>query len=297
MVERCARQIILREMNGLADAADGPAPPGTDAVVLSNIEKGAAASRGLRGLCLRFVSRGREDYRIQGRGYSLDSDRIMISAQDTGAEVEIRKRERDGTSGLCVFLAGDDDEDLPWLFGPLVASADCSAIGGLMQGFSRSARTSPRRLQLAAKLVEDLRANLPAMTGAILEQSARIDAVKPSTRHEMVRRATLAQAYLHEIAGRSVALDELGGAVGSSPFELLRAFQHCFGETPAAYHRKLRLQRALEQASRRRVSIDRVADEFGFAGGSSFSHAYRRAFGRSPKEGAGLRSPKAGHPL
>lgn len=289
MVQRCERQIILREMNGLDDPGDSPAPPGADAVVLSNIGKGAAASTGRRGLCLRFVSRGREDYRIEGRGYSLDADRILVSTLDNGAEVEIRKREREGTSGLCVFLAGHD-EDLPWLFGPLVASADCSAIGGLMRRFSRSARTSPKPEQLATKLVDDLRANIPAMTDAILERSARIDAAKSSTRYEMVRRATLAQAYLHDIPERAVPLDELGSAAGSSPFQLLRAFQHCFGETPAAYHRKLRLQRTLAEASRRRISIDRVADEFGFAGGSSFSHAYRRAFGQSPKQGATLRS-------
>jgi AraC family transcriptional regulator len=98
----------------------------------------------------------------------------------------------------------------------------------------------------------------------------------------MVRRAHLAQAYLHSVIERAVDLAEVAAAVGYSQFQLLRAFQHCFGERPASYHRKLRLNLALDEARRRRVPLGSVCDEFGFAGASSFSHAYRRAFGHAP---------------
>lgn len=276
--------VIFRQMNGFIDLETRPTPP-MDAVILSNIVHGGARSRGARGVCIRFVARGCEDYRIDGRGYRLGEGELMICAHDRGAEVDIRRTERDGTLGLCVLLAGTE-EDAPWEFGPLVVSAECSALGSLMRHHVGALRRSPHAPQLASQLVAGLRAGMPAVTSAVTDQSARIDAAKPSTRYELVRRASLAQAYLHSDLSRAIDLDELGRAVGSSPFQLLRAFQHCFGQTPAGYHRRLRLERALAEARRRGISIEQVADDYGFAGASSFSHAYRRAFGCSPTSAA-----------
>ncbi|MGZ2412777.1 AraC-like DNA-binding protein [Sphingomonas sp. F9_3S_D5_B_2] len=139
---------------------------------------------------------------------------------------------------------------------------------------------------VAAQLVTALRTKIPVVTRSLLEQSAQVKAAKAATRYEMLRRATLAQSFLHSILHRAVGLDELGRVVGSSPFQLLRAFQHCFGETPASYHRKLRLRTAMAEAQRRRVTIAHVSDDYGFAGASSFSHAFRRVFGHSPRNAA-----------
>src|SRR3569833_4251479 len=107
---------------------------------------------------------------------------------------------------------------------------------------------------------------MPALTRTILAQASNIDAAKPATRYENVRRVALAQACLHATLDRAIDLDELGRAVGTSPFQLLRGFQHCLGETPASYHRKLRLERALEEARRRGVAISQIAVVFGFVG-------------------------------
>ena len=269
-------------MRGVLEPRVGTATTG-DALVLSNIERGSAVSGPRKGLCIRYVGRGREDYRIGGRAYRLDAGQVMISTCDLAAEIEIRKTGVSGTFGICALLAGDNDE-LPWVVGPLVASADCTSIGAALKGCAPSFRTARHCEDLAAHLVATLRERMPALTGTILAQAASVEAAKASTRYEMVRRATLAQAYLHETLNRAIELDELGAAVGSSPFQLLRAFQHCFGETPASYHRKLRLDRALEEAQRRQLTIAQIADDYGFAGVSSFSHAYRRAFGRCPRD-------------
>ena len=99
----------------------------------------------------------------------------------------------------------------------------------------------------------------------------------PSRRSDSRRAARPRRA-----ASSTFTLGELAAAVGASPFRLLTAFQKCFGDTPASYHRKLRLTLALDEAKRRGQPISTIADEFGFAGASSFSHAYRRSFGHSP---------------
>jgi len=260
----------------------GRKPISGDAVILSSLEQTAACSPPVNGLCIRYVGRGRENYRIGGRGCRLDTEQLMISPQQQGAEFEVRRDERSGTVGLCVLIHDALDE-IPWEFGPLVASAAASSLGDTMRRSTKALWNGARpKQELATQLVGALRTELPLVARKILAQTASADAAKPATRFEMVRVAHLAQAYLHGIISRAVDLPELAGEVGKSPFQLLRAFQHCFAETPASYHRKLRLNLALAEARRRGVSIGAVCDEFGFSGASSFSHAYRRAFGQAP---------------
>lgn len=206
----------------------------------------------------------------------------MIAPQEDGADCEIRNVERAGTLGLSTLIHGAT-ADLDWVFGPLVLGRECTSIGPLLHACTeRLWRGGVLKDELASGLVRDLRSHLPNVVSSILTQAGAVTGAKPSTRFEMVRRATLAQSYLHSVTSRPVQLNELSRAVGASPYRLLTGFQQCFGETPASYHRKLRLRLVLDEAGRRGVPIEAVCDEFGFAGASSFSHAYRRAFGRSP---------------
>ena len=258
------------------------APAVKELVVLSNIERGGILSPPKAGLCIRLVGRGRESYRIGRRAFHLDESQIMIAAQDGGAEIDVPQLDRNGTVGLCVYLAYEPEE-APWLAGPLVAGSGCTALGTMMESYTKLlGKPGSDKQAVAASLTGALRSAMPAVTSSVLEQAASMDAAKPSTRFEMVRRANLAQAYLHSVRDRAVSLDELAKSVGTSPFQLLRAFQRCFGDTPASYHRRLRLTLAMDEAARKEVSISAVAADFGFADVSSFSHAYRRVFGRAP---------------
>jgi AraC-like DNA-binding protein len=272
------------EYHGWLEPTGERRPDSGDIVVFSNIERASAMSPARPGLCIRYVGRGCEDYRIDGRGLRVREGEIMIAPQATGAEIEVRPGDRQGTLGLCVLLAPEPDgEQLPWIFGPLVMNSACSPLGSLMSRQAKLFSDPTRRKQDGAILLSrELRGALPGVTRAVVEQAAAMDAAKLSTRFELVRRASLAQSYLHSVIDRAVSLEELAGAVGASQFQLLRAFQKCFGDSPAAYHRRLRLNCAVEEAERRDISLAAAAQLFGFADGSSFSHCYRRTFGRAP---------------
>ncbi len=274
--------VAFVEVHGRMQSTSVGSTPMSEVVVLSNIERGGIQSPPRAGLCVRLVGRGRESYRIGQRAFHLDESRIMIAAQDDGAEIDVPNFDRDGTIGLCVFLAYEPDED-PWLAGPLVAGSPCTPLGMIMESYAKQLRKpGGDKHEVAASLAVAVRSAMPSVTRSVLEQAASMDATKPSTRFEMVRRANLAQAYLHSVRDRAVPLEELAKSVGTSPFQLLRAFQRCFGDTPASYHRQLRLTLAMDEAARKDVSISTVAADFGFADVSSFSHAYRRVFGRPP---------------
>lgn len=275
------RELYGRLEPGAPSAASSPLAGG-DAVVLSNIEQGAAASPGTRGLCIRYVARGSENYRIGGRGYRIDEGQVMIAPQEDGAECEIRRVDRSGTLGMCTLVSEATDE-MAWVFGPQILGSGCSPVGPLLHKTIEALWKNARpKNEVARELVGNLRSQLPLLAATLLTRSEAVDGAKPGTRFDMVRRANFAQAYLHANTDRVIDLDELAAAAGASPFRLLAGFQQCFGDSPALYHRKLRLKLVIDEARRRRVAIGSVCDEFGFADASSFSHAYRRAFGHSP---------------
>lgn len=275
------RELYGRLEPGAGGAGSSPLAGG-DVVVLSNIEHGAAASPGSRGLCIRYVARGSENYRIGGRGYRIEAGQLMIAPQEDGAEVEIRRVDRSGTLGMCTLVSGATDE-MGWVFGPQILGTECNPVGPMLHRTVEALWKSARpKNEVARELVASLRSQLPLVARTLLNRSEAVDGTKPATRFEMVRRANFAQAYLHANTDRAVDLDELADAVGASPFRLLAGFQQCFGDTPALYQRKLRLKLVIDEAKRRGVAIGSVCDEFGFADASSFSHAYRRAFGHSP---------------
>lgn len=271
-------------------------PPNTDWVGLSNVHQGEQTSPGAMGLAVRFVGRGRESYLIDGRGHHVSAGQVMVAPHVNGANCEVRRVDRSGTFGICILIHCAPAE-LAWARAPLVFSERDSRIGALLGESSLAlAAAQESKLEMARTLVFKLKAELPVLAGDILSQEAAVLSAKPSTRFEMVRRAHLARAYLDANTDRTVELAELGRAVGVSHFRLLTSFHQCFHETPAAYHRKLRMRLALEEARRRRAPIAAIVDEFGFASASSFSHAYRRAFGRPPTwaKAAGCALPTGG---
>jgi AraC-like DNA-binding protein len=277
-------RVTYVEYHGWLEPTGQHRPDSGDIVVFSNIERASAMSPARPGLCIRYVGRGAEGYRIDDRGLRVREGEIMIAPQTNGAEIDVRPGERQGTLGLCVLIAPEPEaEQLPWMFGPLVLNSACTPLGRIMeQQVKLFSDPTKRKQEEAAILSRELRAALPGVTKAVVDQAAAMDAAKPATRFELVRRASLAQSYLHSVVDRPVSLEEVAVAVGASPFQLLRAFQKCFGDSPAAYHRQLRLNRVVEEAQRRDISLATAAQLFGFADGSSFSHCYKRTFGRSP---------------
>ncbi|WP_116089935.1 AraC family transcriptional regulator [Sphingomonas crusticola] len=250
-------------------------------VIRSNILHGHAVGPQWHGLTLRYVGRGTEHYRIGGRHYRVGDDQFMIAPQQMGSEAEIRRSELKGTLGLCIFLpTGDGAADL-LVDAPVILPASCmlgTALRNALQRLSLPAPAIDEPWRVAAEAKRLAAETLLALD----DQVEAVAGLKRRTRFEAVRRMNSARAYLHSVTSRPVPLDELALEVAVSPFQLLRSFRDCFGETPASYHRRLRLNLARHAVEGDGHSYAFVADRFGFADGSSFSHAYKRTFGEPP---------------
>lgn len=251
-------------------------------VVLSALTAGASDSAGQPGLAIKYVAAGLEVYCYGGRTYAVSAGQFLLVPEGNAGEVAIG-RSKDQALGLCVYLpAGGPSVAHPFET-PIGFAAACSDLGRMMAGVHmRMASATQGRPELATQLLHRVSRNLEPF----LEETARaltsLSALKPSTRHELLRRLNLARGYLHDVTDRPVELIELSRVAGISRFQLLRDFRDCFGAPPASYHRSLRLSLARDAIRTERLPCAEAAHRFGFADGSSFSHAYRRAFGEPP---------------
>lgn len=251
--------------------------------MLSRIGRAELTSPPLPGVVVRYVACGTETYLIGNRWHRLAAGDLMISGQADGAFVEIGDRSGAETAGLCIYLP---DRCLVEQFisteTPLTIPVGRSAVGELARSSMNRLISSRNREGEAAIIAARMKAALPALASKLGKELSTLPCVRTSTGAHVLRKVKLAQEYLHSVVDRPVTLQELASATGVSQFHLLRMFTASIGKTPAAYHREVRLRLVMQTSREKKLPLGMVADRFGFAGISSFSHAYRRAFGCAP---------------
>lgn len=109
-----------------------------------------------------------------------------------------------------------------------------------------------------------------------------VSAMKASTRHEIFRRLCAARDLLDSSLDQELRLHELARSCHLSPFHLHRHFRRTFGETPQAYRRRHRLERAARALRNSGRPITEIALDAGFSSLGSFSSLFKRRYGASP---------------
>jgi AraC-like DNA-binding protein len=89
-------------------------------------------------------------------------------------------------------------------------------------------------------------------------------------------------ALLRENLANVPTLEQIGRAVGCSPFHLSRTFSAATGMTIPQYTRQLRLERAAELLKSGKFNVTEAALEVGYSSLSHFSQAFHEAFGCCP---------------
>jgi AraC family transcriptional regulator len=97
---------------------------------------------------------------------------------------------------------------------------------------------------------------------------------------QQTRVADFIEAHLAE----DLRLSTLAGSVDLSPYHFARAFKQSFGQSPHRYHVGRRIERAKALLTEPGQTITGIALAVGFAETSSFSAAFRKATGLSPRD-------------
>ena len=127
----------------------------------------------------------------------------------------------------------------------------------------------------------DLASQLLEYYEQIRDESARVPAVKASTREELYRRLLVGREYIHAHVSGELSLESVARAASVSLFHFHRGFTRAFQLTPHAYLTGLRLDRAhrmLESGT----SVIETSLDVGFSSPSTFSRLFRSRFGQAP---------------
>jgi AraC-like DNA-binding protein len=276
---------VFDVLSGDLTRAIGPRLGPAGGVILSNLTAGASTTSPRSASSIKYVASGLEIYRYGGKTFTVSAGQFLVVPEHIPGEVEVKSTDASSTWGLCLLLEQPATPSAApvHLEEPMIFPAGCSHLGRMLSSSllaMKNARFQREAIatDLLAKVNEKLEPCLADAAG-ILEQ---MEFTKASTRYETLRRLQRARAYLHSVVDRTVGLGELAEVSRISRFRLVRQFKQAFGLPPTAYHTALRLDLAREQLTRRLNSCGAVAHQFGFADGSSFSHAYRRKFGVAP---------------
>ncbi len=92
-----------------------------------------------------------------------------------------------------------------------------------------------------------------------------------------------AEIWLQETLDKPLGIDALAEHLGYSPSQVRRQFRQCFHTSPNAYREKRRLERATVLLAFTQKNIAQIALYCGYSNHSSFSRAFQRQHGVSPR--------------
>ena len=106
---------------------------------------------------------------------------------------------------------------------------------------------------------------------------------KASLKLEQIERIHYAREILLKNLTNPPSLDELARQAGLNEFLLRQGFRHCFDTTVFGILRERRLELAKQLLAEQDISVTEAAYRVGYASLPSFSQAFKRKFGISPK--------------
>lgn len=289
--------LFARLPNPADPAAPRDYPWGRQTVVVHDRAEQAVYGRHTAPLSIKTVAAGAESYNVHGFDETVAPGEYLVV--NKGQRYESAIDAETPVETLCVFFSDADARDgfRAGLSEAALLDDPCAAAPRLE--FAAVKRRADEGLAKRLAALPRLR-DAPALTrqeaGALLlldmlrlervhqGRAERLDALRTSTRRELLRRCEIARAYITGALAEDVTLIAVADAAALSQTHLLRAFQRCFDETPAQMLRRLRLERAGELLCGAEMPVSEAALAVGYANFSAFARAFRRHYGVAPTQ-------------
>lgn len=132
--------------------------------------------------------------------------------------------------------------------------------------------------------VETISLSLAARLLRIHSDNEGCASLEPSTLEIDRGRLRRVLDYIAASLGDDITLGTMAEVAGYSPFHFARKFTVAIGVTPHRYVSRMRLEKAMAELARGKVSVAEVALNAHFSSQASFTRAFHRATGMTPKE-------------
>jgi AraC-like DNA-binding protein len=256
-------------------------------------------------LSLKYVISGIENYKIDGRTYSVAPQQfLLVNAEREYWGESYQKNQME--EGFCIYLntsllqevsAVNNQPEGALLdnFGHLktesleffeqIYSSDDNELGKLLKS-------------TAAQICQDTQADLPNhwdfyfevcekllfQQNKAVQQLNRLKTVKLSTKLELYRRLEIAKEYIDRHYTQKLDVEAIARTAAISEYHFFRSFKQVYGISPYQYLLKKRLQKAVELLSANRFSVTETAYMIGFSDIHAFSKSFKKEYKVSPLE-------------
>ncbi len=103
-------------------------------------------------------------------------------------------------------------------------------------------------------------------------------------KEENIEKIHAAKAYIIDRKYKTITLAELSQIVGTNEYTLKKGFKEVFGATVFGFWNELKMESAKNLLLNCNVSIGDVADTLGYKNQRHFSTAFKKYFGKTPRE-------------
>lgn len=256
-----------------------------------------------RNFSIKLVLSEKEYYQAQGKEFLVSSGEYLLASKQPDGKLYFANNEL--TKGICIdidsqtiaeactvlFSCGNhlDNYLSGYFLSPdfveKVNHVDSSIVGGYLKKLIGAYHTNDSQflesinrewfLGLAEKIVfQECNVGL-ALSG--------IKSVHISTRKEILRRILMGKDFMDEMYLGSPAIAEIAKVANLSEFHFFRCFRDAFKITPYQYMVNKRLEHAIVLMKQGYSSLSHIACECGYPDLFTFSKAFKRKFGYSPR--------------
>lgn len=256
-----------------------------------------------RCFAIKFVCDGTERYTIGNRPYKVTAGSYLLLNGEKEGSVLIDSKE--SVRGMCINVSNklitgivstlrapdtavSDPELASFFYTDRFLENQYRALhtqlGGKLQEISRQIHTSSFSSDaINQELFYELAEALVIDQVTVFKQLQSVPTVKSETRRELCRQVLRGKELMDSQFNEPLTIAQIAGAAGMSEYHFFRLFKQVIGSTPYQYLLSRRLQ-ASSELLKTDHSVSDTAITTGFSDIHSFSKAFKKHFGVSPKQ-------------
>lgn len=260
----------------------------------------ATSGRHLSRHSIRLLNKGYQEYKIDNRHYTLQTNNFLFVPE--GSTFENKTNKHEPAEGLIIafnnfffrhyiyaaqssvelLLARPFDPQtvpLDFYMNSYIKSEQLQIISQEIAKAIQMGIQSPFYFQFQfMKLLDEL----ILIEQNVFEDSRQYQALKKTTREELYRRLRMAMEFIDSNLSKAITLNQIAKASYLSPFHFLRSFTKYYGLTPYQYLLSERLSKAHYLIQNEMADIEEIMQRTGFENKQTLQRAYMRAYKTTP---------------
>lgn len=251
---------------------------------------------------LRYVAKGVEQYQVNNTRYNVKAEEYIITNNHSEGSILIDSKEP--VIGICIDLSQSlltevisgwitrGSNDLDTEFGNYFNNSEFfeskfhfgqTRVGSLLKHIEAKSCENNWKLSFENKCVfYQLAEALILDNQFIFNHLQKIEAVKQSTKKDLLRKLYRGKMMMDECFLNNIILQNISKESGISEYYFFRLFKNLFGVSPHQYIIEKRLQHAKHILKKDTVTISELAYQCGYTDVFSFSKAFKKQFGFAP---------------